>query len=215
MSGNTSVPINTLPAPKPDETYRDARSLDGQPIGLVPDFITEAERLRLLKFASGVDAPWETYLPKSDVWYDRMINPRSMPGPILKLMVAIRKRATKRICKHYGITEKVYADTLQLVRWRPGDNQKPHADCEEPDGLPNRTPWRAFASIIYLNDEYEGGGIYFPDRKLKPEIKPNMLAFFPSTNHYRHGVEAVTSGLRYTISTFYTFNPAHHDGNPI
>lgn len=200
---------------KPAEPYRHARTLNGKPIGLVPDFITEQERKTLLAFASAPDAPWETYLPKTDVWHGRMINPRSMPPRILSVMEKIRKRTASHIKNHYEITDPVYADTLQLVRWRPGDNQSAHADCEEPDGRPNSTPWRAFASIIYLNDEYEGGGIYFPERGLKPEIKPRTLAYFPSTNNYKHGVEAITSGLRYTFSCFYTFDESRHDGHPV
>ncbi|MBV7259644.1 2OG-Fe(II) oxygenase [Erythrobacter crassostreae] len=192
---------------------RHARSLNGKPIGLIPDFITEQERAALYKYASADDAPWETCLPKGDVWHGRLINPGSVSPKILKMMENIRKRTVAHIKAEYEITDPVYADTLQLVRWRPGDNQAPHADCEEPDGQPNATPWRAFASIIYLNDGYEGGGIHFPDRKLKPEIKPRTLAYFPSTNKYRHGVEAITSGLRYTMSCFYTFDARRHDGH--
>ncbi|TRD10470.1 hypothetical protein FGU71_00330 [Erythrobacter insulae] len=202
---------------RPDEgsVVRHASSLNGKPIGIVPDFISEAERAALCDYARRPDAPWETYLPKKDVWHGRLINPRSMSPKILKLMAKIRQRIAEHIRSHYEITDPVYADTLQLVRWRPGDNQSPHADCMEPDGRPNGTPWRAFASIIYLNDEYEGGGIHFPERGLKPEIKPRMLAYFPSTNQYMHGVEPITSGLRYTFSCFYTFDKHRHDGHPV
>lgn len=194
---------------------RHASSLNGQDIGLAYDFITEGERKQLLHFASAADAPWETYLPKNDVWHGRMINPRSMPPKVLKLMEKIRRRAAKHIKADYGITDPVYADTLQLVRWRPGDEQGAHADCEEPDGRPNETPWRAFASIIYLNDEYEGGQIYFPKLGLRPELKPRLLAYFPSTANYLHGVEPITAGVRYTFSCFYTFDPRRHDGHSV
>lgn len=214
MSSNAAVILtNKAPETKAAVDVRHASSLNGKPIGLVPDFITETERARLYAYASNKDAPWETYLPKSDVWHGRMINPRSMSGGIFKLMQKIRQRTIAHIKADYEITDRVFADTLQLVRWRPGDNQAAHADCEEPDGRPNSTPWRAFASIIYLNDEYEGGGIYFPERGLKPEIEPRMLAYFPSTNQYLHGVEAVTSGRRFTMSCFYTFDERRHDGH--
>ena len=194
------------------EDFRHARTLDGKPVGLEYDFLTEAERKQLLHFASAKDAPWETYLPESDVWHGRMINPRSMSPKVLKLMEKIRRRTAKHIAKTYGITDPVYADTLQLVRWRPGDEQAAHADCEQPDGSPNQFPWRAFASIIYLNDDYEGGQIHFPTLGLRPELKPRLLAFFPSTAKYLHGVEPITSGVRYTFSCFYTFDKRRHDG---
>ena len=205
----------TIGGLRPVATYRHARTLDGQPIGLEYDFLTKQERLQLLHFARSPDAPWETYLSKSDVWHGRMINPKSMPPKMLKLMEKIRKRSAKHIARHYGITDPVYADTLQLVRWRPGDEQAAHADCEQPDGRPNEFPWRAFASIIYLNDEYEGGQIYFPKHDLRPELKPGLLAYFPSTAKYLHGVEPITDGVRYTFSCFYTFDKAHHDGHAV
>lgn len=192
-----------------------ARSLVGQPIGLRENFLTEQERKQLLFYASSPNAAWETYLPTSDVWHGRFINPRSMPPKVLELMGKIRRRAVRTIIADYGITEPVFADTLQLIRWRPGDSQTPHADCEEPDGRPNLYPWRAFASIIYLNDDFEGGQIYFPNHVLEPKIKPGMLAYFPSTADYLHGVKPITAGLRYTHSCFYTFDPSRHDGNPV
>ncbi|MFM5932265.1 MAG: 2OG-Fe(II) oxygenase [Novosphingobium sp.] len=192
-----------------------ARSLVGKPIGLRENFITDAECKQLLFYAKSASAGWETYLPPSDVWYERMINPRSMPPKVLKLMGKIRKRAARAIIEDYGITEPVFADTLQLIRWRPGDDQAPHADCEEPDGRPNQTPWRAFASIIYLNDDFEGGQIHFPGRFLEPKIKAGMLAYFPSTREYLHGVKEITAGMRYTHSCFYTFDPRRHDGHPV
>lgn len=193
--------------------FRRARDLDGKPIGVAEDFITEAERKQLLFFATNPNAPWEYELPKGDVWNGRMINPKSMPPKVLKLMAKIRRRAGKHIAKDYGIEQPIYADTLQLVRWRPGDNQAPHADCEQPNGRPNEFPWRAFASIIYLNDEYEGGRIHFPKLGLEPQIKPRTLAYFPSTASYLHGVKEVTSGMRYTFSCFYTFDERMHDGH--
>ena len=68
------------------QTLRHARTLDGNKVGLAYDFLREAERKQLLHFARSPDAPWETYLPKNDVWHGRMINPRSMPPKILKLI---------------------------------------------------------------------------------------------------------------------------------
>lgn len=191
------------------------RSLTGKPIGLEEDFITDGERKQLMYFASADKAPWEYELPEGDVWNGRMINPKNMPPKVLKLMGKIRKRAARHIKKFYGIEQPVYADTLQLVRWRPGDKQAPHADAEQPNGTPNEFPWRAFASIIYLNDEYEGGAIHFPTIGLEPPIKPRTLAFFPSSAHYLHGVREITGGMRYTFSCFYTFDQTQHDGHPV
>lgn len=217
MMNRTPGQTNFVSTPRPaaPEKIRHASSLNGKPIGQVPDFISEEERTKLLHFVTRPAAPWETYLPESDVWHGRMINPRSMPPAILRLMKKIRARIVDHIKADYDIDEPVYCDTLQLVRWRVGDKQAPHADCEEPDGRPNHSPWRAFASMVYLNDEYEGGELHFPQRNFTPDISPRMLAYFPSTRNYMHGVKPVTAGIRYTMSCFYTFDPRHHDGHDV
>lgn len=202
-----AVPAATL---QPGEV-RQAASLNGKPVRVVEDFLSPDEREALLDFARRPDAPWALDGDPGDTWYGRMIHPFSMPADILSLMERIRTRAARHIKADYGIEERVFSDTLQLVRWRPGDMQHPHADCEHLDGRPHPFPWRAFASIIYLNDEYEGGQIHFPGLGLRPHTPPGAIAYFPSTREYVHGVEAVTAGTRYTLASFYTFDERQAD----
>ena len=51
-----------------------------------------------------------------------------------------------------------------IVVWNVGDNQPPHADKEHPDGSPNGTPFYDISSLIYINDNFDGGSIYFPNQ---------------------------------------------------
>jgi len=189
-----------------------ARALAGKTIGVKEDFVSAGERQELLDYVRSPHAAWDKNLPPNDVWYGRKIDPPAMPDNVRTLMADIRNRAIATIKADYEITDTVYADTLQLVRWRPGDQQAPHADCEEPDGRPNQFPWRAFASIIYLNEDFEGGQIHFPNLFYQPEIKAGMLTYFPSSAKYLHGVKPVTAGLRFTHSCFYTGNKFRGDG---
>ena len=57
-----------------------------------------------------------------------------------------------------------------IVRWMEGYRQEPHADKElhvGPDaGKPNDFPWYDLAGLFYLNDDYEGGELYFPNQAL-------------------------------------------------
>jgi hypothetical protein len=194
---------------------KNARSLTGKPVGICEDFVSAEERAMLLAHAKSPDAVWETYMPPTDSWYARIMNPHQMPPAVMALMGQIRQRAAIEIKRQYGITDPVFADTLQLVRWMPGHDQHPHADAEEADGSIHLYPWRAFASIIYLNNDFEGGQIYFPRLGLEPPITPGMMAFFPGTLDYLHGVRPITAGIRYTIASFYSFDASQHDGYPI
>ena len=100
----------------------------------------------------------------------------------------------------------LYTDTYNLAKWRVGDLQHPHADAEEPDGRPHPFPWREYGCMLYLNDSFEGGEIYFPNQGIELKPEPGMLAFFPGTLEYLHGVREVTEGTRYTLASFWTTN---------
>lgn len=50
---------------------------------------------------------------------------------------------------------------------------------------------------VYLNDDYQGGKINFPDIEFSYQPKKYSAIFFPSS--YIHGVEEITDGLRYTL----------------
>jgi hypothetical protein len=131
------------------------------------------------------------------------------------MLCAIRGRVRAEIGRAYGLTRPLFSDTLQIVRWPEGFEQHPHADSENPGGVPHPYAWRSYASIIYLNDDFEGGQIYFPDLRLAPPIRPGMLVFFPGTLGYLHGVTKVIRGTRYTIASFWTFDPSRQDRLPI
>ncbi len=66
-----------------------------------------------------------------------------------------------------------------------------------------------------LNSDFEGGQIYFLNQAAEPKITPGMLVFFPRTLEYLHGVRMITRGVRYTVASFWTFDPTKQDGLPI
>ncbi len=103
----------------------------------------------------------------------------------------------------------IYCDGIQTVVWE-GPEMPPHQDDQHPDpNEPHGTPWRFLASVIYLNDGYDGGEIYFPH--LGETIKPirGQLIAFPGA--WWHGVRAVTRGARYTAPSWYSKDPKHED----
>lgn len=95
-----------------------------------------------------------------------------------------------------------------IVRWLPGYRQEPHADKElhtGPDaGKPNDFPWYDLAGLFYLNDDYEGGELYFPNQGIQFKPKPGAAYFFPGDMNFVHGVTEITSGIRYVIPFFWT-----------
>lgn len=95
-----------------------------------------------------------------------------------------------------------------LVRWTPGTFQTPHADKElhigDDAGKPNAFPWYDLAGLFYLNDDYEGGELFFPNQGVQFKPKKGGAYFFPGDMNYIHGITEITSGERYTCPFFWT-----------
>jgi len=89
-----------------------------------------------------------------------------------------------------------------VLRYHPNGFYQAHADSDNYDT--ERQLWRQdldrdISLLIYLNDDYEGGTLYFPyfDYRIKPQ--KGMLVYFPSDSRYFHAAESLISGTRYAI----------------
>jgi hypothetical protein len=146
-------------------------------------------------------------------WNGRSLNLQSMPCDLRESLLDYRIAVKNKIQEYFNLNKDLYADIFQFVRWRVGDClDPPHADAENLDGTPHPFPYRNFAAVTYLNSDYCGGKISFPNLdNFCPEIKPGMLVAFPGTLDYLHGVSKVTQGTRYTIAGFFTYNSNYAD----
>ena len=151
-------------------------------------------------------------------WSGRFIWQDALPAhdvEAIRIMQQARFLAQTLLNQIVLPTRPLYSDTAQLVRWQEGHELTPHADNVEPDGRPNATPHRAFSSLIYLNDDYEGGETYFPGHSVRLKPKTGALVLFGAGPQYVHGVSRVTCGLRYTYAGWFTFDKTHEDRNAI
>lgn len=105
---------------------------------------------------------------------------------------------------HYG-DEIDYYEYPHILRYRKGGNYKPHSDADYWDE--DRNEWvrnvdRDYSAVLYFNDEFEGGSLYFTrlDYRLSPEA--GMLVCFPSGGLYEHTAEPVVTGSRYALVTW-------------
>lgn len=60
---------------------------------------------------------------------------------------------------HYG-----WGEPLHVLRYRPGQQYRPHHDAHA-FGPPEKR--RVATALLYLNDDYEGGETWFPELKIK------------------------------------------------
>jgi hypothetical protein len=87
----------------------------------------------------------------------------------------------------------------------------PHCDSESlhmgiANYLPDYSPFHVYEPAImeytcnlYINNDYGGGSLYFPEYDIEVEHKPGQLILFPSTLEYIHGVHEVTNGIRWNL----------------
>lgn len=78
------------------------------------------------------------------------------------------------------------------IRQWVGPGMGPH--CDNYDGDTDL----AFSMISYLNSDYEGGEIEFPNHGISIKPEEGSLLIFPSKEPYLHKVNDVISGDRYT-----------------
>jgi predicted 2-oxoglutarate/Fe(II)-dependent dioxygenase YbiX len=187
-------------------------------IGSLENFVTEEEIEQLNLFVRN-NQNWDktethynedgTVIYDSGYWDGRVATYPTIEKTSPEVVNTIReivKRLKVEIDNFFSVDAQ--ATSPAVVRWLPGNFQMPHADKElhEGDnaGKPNDFPWYDIATIVYLNDDYEGGELYFPNQDIKFKPKRGAAYFFPGDMNYIHGITEVTSGIRYTCPFFWT-----------
>ena len=182
------------------------------------NFMTE-EEINFLEKAAKSLTIWDvteshvnengTVVYDSEYWKDRVATQPTLDknDPSIAPVIAKMFARLKPIVENFYKVE-VTPTNSTIVRWLPGQRQNPHADKElheGPDaGMPNDFPNYDLSSLFYLNDDYEGGELYFPLQDVKFKPKKGAAYFFPGDKNYIHGVTEIKSGIRYTCP----LNPA-------
>lgn len=179
----------------------------------IDNFLSKEENDKLLQFAKNSN-DWENI--GNPFWDGRCLTAQRIYNEqdkeIGKLLYDIRCRIEQAIKKAYEIDE-VYADLTQIIRWFDGMEQAIHADDMTQAGPGH--DWfhhRHYGTIIYLNDDYEGGKTFYPQHNFEITPKAGMLAIHPGDTEHYHGVTKISGGNRYTVAAFWTRDKGYHDG---
>jgi hypothetical protein len=150
------------------------------------------------------------------IWENRVATQMTLHKSDPKVVELLRKiinRLNPVIEDFFNV--KCEPSGTSLVRWPVGTMQYPHADKElheGPDaGTPNDFPWYDLGTVFYLNDDYEGGELFFPLQNVIFKPKRGAVYFFPGDKEFIHGVTPVTSGCRYTAPFFWTITKLGKD----
>ena len=137
----------------------------------------------------------------------QMIDLEDIAGEIIDLY---RNVVTNVINPFYEFEVKD-SELPQLLHYGIDGHYMPHCDGESLWKPPGNEPliWRKstdrdLSTVLFLNDDFEGGDFVFPELRVRVRPEPGMLVCFPSTHEYLHGVEPVTKGTRYSIVNWMT-----------
>jgi hypothetical protein len=171
----------------------------------VKSFVSESDCKYLIDSAIKSDA-WEN--AGDSFWDSRVINYNTMlkfDKTSASIMKDINKRSAEMIKSIYGLDSDIYSDLIQIVRWFPEMEQRPHADDMSNSDIKG-FDHREYGSIVYLNNNYEGGHTYYPnfDLEIIPEV--GKLAIHPGDVEHLHGVTKIKNTTRYTVASFWTSN---------
>ncbi|MGI9263987.1 MAG: 2OG-Fe(II) oxygenase [Gammaproteobacteria bacterium] len=121
---------------------------------------------------------------------------------IAEAVIPIVKRAfLGELRHHYGV-EFEWFEFPDILRYDPGGHYAEHNDSEVWDLKSDS--WRLaedrqYSVLIYLNSEFAGGAVHFPEFDFTVQPKPGLLLAFPSDHRYKHAALPVESGTRYVI----------------
>jgi len=96
-------------------------------------------------------------------------------------------------------------DTIEqpsVLKYLPGGRYNAHSDSEywsDEDHQWIRSLERDYSILLYLNDGFEGGALFFPNFNFRLEPQRGMLVAFPSDHRYLHAAEPLLSGVRFAV----------------
>jgi predicted 2-oxoglutarate/Fe(II)-dependent dioxygenase YbiX len=103
--------------------------------------------------------------------------------------------------KHYCNTlnlEYIDPSPISISKYQEGSYMGPHVDWH---GETNLKP--IMSAVLYLNDNFTGGELDFPDLNVRIKPKAGSIVIFPSTAPYYHQSLAVESGVKYMSPAFW------------
>lgn len=99
--------------------------------------------------------------------------------------------------------EKLSKISFHSQKWEPGAFAPLHSDNSSNEGVMGAFTRSRYAAFLYLNDDFEGGELSFPEHNLEFIPKTGMLAAFHGGHKNMHEVKVVKKSNRYTIGSFF------------
>jgi len=178
-------------------------------VHIIEDFISLDECKKLIKYFDKRSSPGPD--PKNyfvslanEAVYFNMQDDNDFPE-ISVHVHNILKRVESIVSSTYGIDIEVRSSNY--VDMRKGSILRLHSDMGSSSSDPIvHVPIIAsdyeFSAMVYLNDDFEGGYLNFPNENIKLKTKPGTLVYFNGEVDLPHEVTEILEGSRKNIASF-------------
>lgn len=194
-------------------------------IFLVENFLSEEDRLELLKL--GQDATqedWEgAYLENMADFCEAKFGRRDIYNLVDEGKLELTTNWNDKILKIHKlpVTKRLNESIRELFdgidgigsKLAVGIIQRQYEGVSLTEHVDNHTdPSLVYALVAYLNDDYNGGEVFFSKFGLSLKPKAGTLLAFPTTEQWTHGVTAVEPGpVRYVLPIFISRDDFYKD----
>ncbi len=156
---------------------------------VIDNFITKDEAEYIIELYESLD--------ESETYKDVKKNRKITVNPKNENFIPTVSKVFNKI-KEIFSDEELYLSEFMISSYYPGYSMGVHSDLTDREHF-------AVSAVLYLNNDFTGGDIIFPvvDKRHSPRL--GDLAIFDSRlKDNDHGVETVTSGVRYVMPIWIT-----------
>lgn len=145
---------------------------------------------------------WEASDASYDFGYQKFIN-HTIIDEKDKSLLSINKQIRDAIVnasKDYADKHNIdlgYLTPISISKYSTGKQMGPHVDSYEDERSP------VLSVVLYLNDDYEGGDLYFKNQNISIKPTAGSLIAFPSVEPYFHQSNIVIKGVKYMSPGFW------------
>lgn len=174
------------------------------------DFLSEHERNAIVMYLESKDLGWShvasyEYRNGKQPKLDDDLLRFGLPKDFFQDLVIKVKTSIGNF-----FSNELSLNTIHAQKWGPGGVGHPHSDNTDEDGNPSFYEINKISAIIYLDDQYSGGELYFPEHDLQIKPKSGSMLVFPGGKENVHGVNELVSGKRHTIISFWDFSDSKY-----
>lgn len=141
---------------------------------------------------------YSSVLPQDN---DEHVIAEGLPSDIF---TQIKKGIIDAVASVHDLDPKIISQIgYHTQKWEPGAYARKHSDNTDEHGNSGAFTRSRYAAFLYLNDDFDGGLLNFPDHNVSIKPKVGMLATFDGGFNNMHEVTLITKGIRYTIGSFW------------